>query len=68
MSNDIERLAMSIPEAAKALGISRNHAYMLAAKGEIPTIKLGNRFVVPIEALRKLCLLHEVTCKTQEMA
>ena len=31
-----ERIAVSVDEAAKALGISRSHYYALAAKGRLP--------------------------------
>ncbi|MFP4150309.1 MAG: helix-turn-helix domain-containing protein, partial [Nitriliruptoraceae bacterium] len=32
---------MTIPEAAKLLGISRSAAYRAVARGEIPTIRIG---------------------------
>ena len=38
---------LSIPEVAKLLKIGRNTAYELARQGQIPTIKLGRRLVVP---------------------
>lgn len=50
----MERRTLSIPEAAETLGISRAHAYNLAAKGELPVVKFGNRKLVPILALDKL--------------
>ena len=51
-----ERLTLTVEEAARALGVSRAHAYELAARGEIPTLRLGRRILVPREALvRKLC-------------
>jgi len=49
-----EVLAMTIPQTAKALNISRGQAYALAKKGVIPTVWLGGRKVVPMEALRNL--------------
>lgn len=50
-----EQLGMSIPQAAKALGISRHFAYQLAKKGELPTVKLGTRrLVVPRQAIEKM--------------
>jgi excisionase family DNA binding protein len=49
-----ERLALSIPEAAKRLGISRSLAYVAAHKGEIPTFRIGNRMLVPVEALNRI--------------
>jgi excisionase family DNA binding protein len=46
-------LTYDIPEAAKLLGIGRNQAYEAAARGEIPTIRIGNRLLVPKSALRR---------------
>jgi len=46
-----ERLAFSITETASLLGISRALAYELARRGELPTMQLGRRRVVPRAAL-----------------
>ncbi|MBS0244625.1 MAG: helix-turn-helix domain-containing protein [Proteobacteria bacterium] len=51
-SADIPR-CITVIEAAKALGIGRNSAYAAAARGEIPTIRIGGRLVVPLEAFRE---------------
>lgn len=48
------RETVSIPEVAKVLGISKNLAYAAAARGEIPTIKVGHRVLVPKAALDQL--------------
>ncbi len=48
------RFAISILEAAKVLGISRSYAYQMAATGELPTLRLGRRILVPVAALREL--------------
>ena len=50
----IERLTLKIDEAAKALGISRNTAYDAAKSGELPTVKIGKRLLVPRAALERL--------------
>lgn len=39
------------PEAAQVLSISKNSAYAAAKAGEIPVVKLGARFRVPVPAL-----------------
>lgn len=49
-----ERLVMTVPEAGKALGISRGAAYELAKTGKLPTLRLGKRLVVPVKALDRL--------------
>ena len=38
---------MSMDDAARELGISRCTAYQCAKLGQIPTIRLGRRLVVP---------------------
>ena len=49
-----ERLAISIPETAKLLGLSRNSAYEAAKRGELLTLIVGRRILVPLSALKKL--------------
>lgn len=42
-----QKMTLSIPEVAETLGISRNLAYKLATKGELPgLIRLGGKRVV----------------------
>jgi excisionase family DNA binding protein len=48
------RSCITIPEAAKMLGISRNFAYELAKRGELPVLKLGNRKLIPRVRLEKM--------------
>lgn len=45
---------ITIEEAASVLGISRTSAYAAAQRGEIPTITLGKRKVVPVPLLRTM--------------
>ena len=54
MGNEITRRTCTIPEAAKALGIGRNVGYEAARRGEIPTIRIGKRLLVPLAALEKM--------------
>ena len=49
-----ERLVVRVAEAAALLGISRALGYELAAHGELPTLRLGRRIVVPKVALLAL--------------
>jgi len=48
------RLALSVEEAAGLLGISRSLAYELAARGELPVLRLGRRIVIPRAGLERL--------------
>jgi excisionase family DNA binding protein len=43
--------AVSGPSAARLLGVGRSTAYAAAASGDLPTIRLGTRIVVPVPAL-----------------
>jgi excisionase family DNA binding protein len=45
---------MTIPEAARILGLSRNFGYELARRGEIPVIRFGRRMVVPKAAFERM--------------
>jgi excisionase family DNA binding protein len=45
------RLVVSVTEAAELLGISRGLAYELARAGQLPSLRLGRRLVVPRAAL-----------------
>ena len=49
-----KRLTVTVEEAAKILGIGRNTAYSAIKSGELPSIKLRGRIVVPRHALSKL--------------
>ncbi len=48
------RPTLSVPEAGSHLGIARDSAYRAARRGEIPTIHVGRRVVVPTAALWKM--------------
>jgi excisionase family DNA binding protein len=45
---------LTMDEAAVLLRIGRNSAYEAARRGEIPTIRLGRRLLVPRVALERL--------------
>jgi excisionase family DNA binding protein len=52
-----ERLTLTVPEAAQILGVSRGVAYEAARTGELETIRLGRRLLVP--RARLMALLGE---------
>ena len=56
MNTRAKRLTMTIPEAAEKLGIGRNQGYEAARTGQIPTIKIGKRLLVPVTALENKLL------------
>ena len=50
---------MTVAEAGTALGISRGSAYEAAHRGDLPTIRIGRRLLVPTAALRKMLNLDD---------
>lgn len=45
---------MSVEEAGRLLGISRSAAYRAAGCGQLPTLRLGRRLLVPTAKLLAL--------------
>jgi excisionase family DNA binding protein len=37
----VDKLLLTVAEAAELLGIGRSHAYAFVMKGELPSVKLG---------------------------
>lgn len=54
MANTESERTMTVPEAAAILGIGRNAAYEAAKTGQIPTIRIGKRILVPRAALDRM--------------
>lgn len=52
MSDD--RLTLTVDEAAELLGISRSLAYELVRIGELPSLRLGRRILIPRRAFYEL--------------
>jgi excisionase family DNA binding protein len=46
-----DQLLLTVPETAKLLRISRNLAYELVARGELPAVRLGRVIRIPRAAL-----------------
>lgn len=57
MQDPPQRLTVTVTEAAKLLGISRGLAYTLVRTGEIRSIRLGRRLLVPRQVIDQL--LHD---------
>jgi hypothetical protein len=48
-------MTISVPEAGRRyFGLSRNASYMAAARGELPTVRMGRLLRVPIRALERM--------------
>lgn len=55
MPQETNSLTMPVwPDAGKALGLGRNATYEAIARGEIPSVRIGKRILVPRAALQRL--------------
>ncbi|MCK1289918.1 helix-turn-helix domain-containing protein [Bradyrhizobium sp. 30] len=48
------RKTITVPEAGRMAGLSRNGAYAAAERGEIPTIRFGRLLRVPAAAWERI--------------
>ena len=48
-----EKLAISVEEAGRLLGLSRGSAYEAVMTGQLPAIRVGRRLLVPVERLKE---------------
>ena len=49
-----DNLTVSVETAARAFGMSRNPAYEACRSGQIPSLRIGRKIVVPTAPLRKM--------------
>jgi excisionase family DNA binding protein len=54
VQSPVDTHCISVPEAARRLGVGLSLAKAMAADGRLPTIKLGARRVVPVAVLEEL--------------
>ena len=52
-------LLVSVPEAARLLGVGTTFGWAMVRSGELPSVKLGRRVLVPRAALERLASTHE---------
>lgn len=52
--NLFTRPVLTVQEAAEVLRVSRDVAYEAVRRGEIPSVRIGRRIVVPTAALKRL--------------
>jgi excisionase family DNA binding protein len=50
---DIRPIGVSIPQAAKMLGVSKKTFYPLIKEGKIRTVKIGRRVLVSVQSLHE---------------
>lgn len=51
---DTDKEGISVPRLAEITGISRQHAYRLVKRKEIPSVKLGERYIIPMVYVRQV--------------
>ena len=49
----LEQLGTTVPEAGKSVNLGKSASYEAARRGDIPTIRIGRKLIVPIAAWRK---------------
>ncbi|MGP4914691.1 helix-turn-helix domain-containing protein [Brachybacterium tyrofermentans] len=54
MATKTTSATMKVEEAGQMLGIGRNQAYEAVRRGEIPSLKIGGRILVPRRRLMAL--------------
>ena len=54
LNNDSKHLVYSVADAGKRLGLSRGLMYEAIRTGQIPSIRIGRRILIPCAALDHL--------------
>ena len=62
-NSGVERLCLTVPEAAAMLGLSRNFTYELVKQKQLPVIKFGKRLLIPRVALEEMLKKAELFVK-----
>ena len=52
-AESIERISVSIQDAAKMLGVSKPHFLPLVKEGKVRTVTIGRRILVSVQSLRE---------------
>lgn len=62
----MDKLTYTVTEAAALLGIGRSAAYEAARSGQLPTIRIGKRVLVPVAALERLLAGNELQTHSRQ--
>jgi excisionase family DNA binding protein len=54
-----ERPTLSVMEAGRLLGLSKASIYHAVQSGEVPSIRVGRRLLIPTASLRKMLGLDD---------
>lgn len=61
MDSNLSKPAYSIAELPDLLGIGHTSAYALVRSGQIPSVRVGRRHVIPAASIRAFLARAEVT-------
>jgi len=53
-----EPLVVSVRELGEKLGLGRSLAYRMVSEGQVPSIRLGRRILVPVRSLERMLLVN----------
>jgi excisionase family DNA binding protein len=56
-----ERPTITVDEAADVLAITRTGAYQAVRRGEIPSVRVGRRLIIPTTSLLRLLGVDDIT-------
>jgi excisionase family DNA binding protein len=56
------------PEVGQILGLSKSAIYNAAASGDVPTVRVGRRLLVPTAALRRMLSLDVQAAEAEKLA
>ena len=56
--DDTRPLLLSVPEAARLLGVGKTLCWDMVYSGQLPSVRLGKRVLVPRPAIEHLAGLH----------
>jgi excisionase family DNA binding protein len=57
--SDQAKLLLDVTECAQILGLGRSHVYNFILRGDLPSLKLGRRRKVSVQALREFIDKHQ---------
>ena len=64
----MQNATLTVEETAKFLGIGRNSAYEGIRTGEIPSVRIGKRILVPRAALERLLQVADLPAEAEPEA
>ncbi len=50
----LEQLTYSVADVARIFGVTPSHVWRLCQSGEIPSVRLGSRILIPRETIERL--------------